>query len=117
MAEFDPTAVMERLDEIKADLEKADSLRAAGVLGIVDHYLQWHPGLTRDQAIEEMIRNAEEEAMLKRRIAALMPAPPPIPPPVRGRSRSTRPRPMSSRMPTMPRRCSTCRPWASSIRA
>ena len=41
----------------------------------------------------------------------------PDPRPARGPCRSTRPRPMRSTMPTTPPRCSTCRPWASSIRA
>lgn len=67
------------LDEVKADLERADSLRAAGVLGLVDHYLQWHPGLTREQAIEEMVRNAVEEAEIQAMIAKKAPKMPAAP--------------------------------------
>ena len=49
--------------------------------------------------------------------SACMPAPSPIPPPARGRRRSTRPRLLPSRTPIMPRRCSTSRSSATSIRA
>jgi len=58
-------ADMERtLEEVTAELAEAQALRDAGVIGRVDHYLRFHPGLTRDEAIEQMTRNALEDATI-----------------------------------------------------
>lgn len=57
-------------EERKADREEALALREAGVLGMVDFYLRWNPQLTREQAIQEIIRSAREDAAI---LAAVQP--------------------------------------------
>ena len=59
------------LEEVKADLEEADRLRAAGVLGLVDYFLRFNSGLTREQAIEKMLENAREEREIEVALQAL----------------------------------------------
>lgn len=52
------------LEEVKADLERADRLRDAGVLGRVDHFMQFNPGVDREKALSLIVRNAIEEAQI-----------------------------------------------------
>lgn len=67
-------------EERRADREEAIALREAGVLGKVDFYLRWHDGLTREQAIADLIRNAKEDAQIASAIAPAEAPAPPAPP-------------------------------------
>ena len=64
------------LEEVRAELEEARVLREAGVLGLVDHFLRFHPGMTREQAMEKMTEDAREERALEAAITALAPKEP-----------------------------------------
>lgn len=68
------------MEQRTADREEALALRSAGILNVVDMYIEAHPGTTREEAVEQIVRNAEEEQEIARRIGALSP-PPPIPEP------------------------------------
>lgn len=62
------------LDEVKASLEEAKVMREQGVLGQVDQFLRFNPGMTREEAIARIIKNAQEEAEIQRQIAEAVPA-------------------------------------------
>jgi len=50
--------------EIEVDLTKHEKLRALGLESLVDAYMDLHPGVTREKAIEELLRIKEEDALI-----------------------------------------------------
>lgn len=59
------------LEEIRAELAEADSLRQHGLINRVDHFLRFHPGLSREQAIEKIVSNSMEEATIEKAISGI----------------------------------------------
>lgn len=58
------------LEEIRAALEEATTLLEAGAIGRVDFFLRFNPGMTREQALEAIVRNRLEDATIERLVAA-----------------------------------------------
>jgi hypothetical protein len=53
------------LPEVKMDLERAQALREAGVLNRVDLFMEFNPGVTREQAKQRLLKQDAEERELE----------------------------------------------------